>query len=55
MFYKLLGMLVWRGAKLFLRRKYGPTYAPKPLLAGGVLAIALGIALLVVKRNGNGS
>ena len=55
MFYKLLGMLVWRGAKLFLRRKYGPTYTPKPLLAGGVIAIVLGIALLVAKRNGDSS
>src|SRR5215211_4582007 len=34
MFYKLLGMAVWNGAKFFLRRKYGSTYAPKPLLAG---------------------
>ena len=34
MFYKLLGMLVWNGAKLVLRRKYGPTYVPAPVLAG---------------------
>jgi hypothetical protein len=42
MFYKLLGMLVWNAGKLFLRRKYGPTYAPKPLLAGGLLVAVLG-------------
>ena len=28
MFYKLLGMLVWRGAKWFLRRKYGAVASP---------------------------
>ena len=46
MFYKLLGMLVWNGGKLFLRRKYGPTYAPKPLLAGGLLVVVVGGLLL---------
>jgi hypothetical protein len=48
MFYKLLGMVVWNGGKLVLRRKYGPTYAPKPLLAGGVLAIAAAAALAIL-------
>jgi hypothetical protein len=47
MFYKLLGMVVWKLAKTFLRRKYGPTYVPKPVVAGGVLALALGVLLLV--------
>jgi hypothetical protein len=47
MFYKLLGMVVWNGAKWFLRRKYGPTYVPKPVVAGGVLAIALGVLLII--------
>jgi hypothetical protein len=51
MFYKLLGMVVWKGAKLVLRRKYGPTYAPKPLLAGALLLIAVG-ALLLFRREG---
>ena len=46
MFYKLLGMAVWKGARLFLRRKYGPAMLPKPALAGGVLALALGVLLL---------
>ena len=35
MFYSLLGRTVWYGLKLFLRRKYGSTYVPKSLLAGG--------------------
>jgi hypothetical protein len=50
MFYKLLGMLVWKGAKFFLRRRYGATYAPKPLLAAGVIAIVAGVAVLVSRR-----
>jgi hypothetical protein len=37
-------MVVWNGAKIVLRRKYGATYAPKPLLAGAVIAVAAGVA-----------
>jgi hypothetical protein len=51
MFYKLLGMFVWKGAKTFLRRKYGRTYVPVPLLAGGVVAILLAVGLLVARRD----
>ena len=50
MFYKLLGMVVWNGGKFVLRRKYGPTYAPKPLLAGAVIAVVAGVALLAARR-----
>jgi hypothetical protein len=52
MFYKLLGMFVWRGAKLFLRRKYGRTYVPVPLLAGGLVAVLL-VVLLIHARRGS--
>jgi hypothetical protein len=51
MFYKLLGMAVWRLAKMFLRRKYGPTYVPKPLLAGGLVAVMIGVLLLLGRRD----
>ena len=51
MLYKLLGMLVWNGGKAFLRRKYGRTYAPKPLLAGGALAIVAAVAILASRRD----
>ena len=51
--YKLLGMAVWKGAKLFLRRKYGPTYAPKPLVAGGLLVALIGVFLLAKSREGD--
>jgi hypothetical protein len=50
MFYKLLGMVVWNGAKFMLRRKYGPTYAPKPLVAGAVIALVAGAAVLAARR-----
>ena len=50
--YRLLGMIVWKGGKLFLRRKYGPTYTPKPLLAGAVVAVvgATAVAVLAARR-----
>jgi hypothetical protein len=56
MFYKLLGMAVWNGGKLFLRRRYGSTYVPKPVLAGAAaVAVAGGVALAVVAARRNGS
>jgi hypothetical protein len=55
MAYKLLGMAVWKGAKLFLRRRYGPTYAPKPLLAGGVALVVVGIALVALQKRDSSS
>jgi hypothetical protein len=51
MLYKVLGMLVYNGAKVLLRRKYGPTYLPKPVFAGGVVAVGLGVALLLRGRS----
>ena len=51
MFYKVLGMLVWKGGKAFLRRKNGPTYLPAPLIAGAVVGAGLVVGLLVAKRD----
>jgi hypothetical protein len=51
MFYKLLGMLVWRGGKAFLRRKNGPTYLPAPLLAGAVVLLGLVVGVVLAKRD----
>ena len=51
MLYKLIGMLVVKGGKLFLRRKYGPTYTPKPVLAAGIVALAIGMAVAAAKRD----
>ena len=50
MAYKLLGMLTWKGAKWFLRRKYGAALAPKPLLAGGLALVLIGAGLAIVKQ-----
>jgi hypothetical protein len=45
MFYSLLGRVVWFAAKWYLRRRYGRVYLPKPVIAGGVLAVLLAVAL----------
>jgi hypothetical protein len=55
MFYSLLGRTVWYGLKLFLRRKYGPTYVPKSLLAGGTVAVAVGVTVAVLRARSDGS
>jgi hypothetical protein len=56
MLYKLLGMAVWHGGKFFLRRRYGATYVPKPVLAAGAVAVVAGVGLAVAaaRRNGSG-
>ena len=55
MFYRLLGILVWNGAKVILRQKYGRTYLPRSVRAGAVLALALGVALAFARQNGSDS
>ena len=55
MLYKLLGMLVWNGAKVLLRRKYGPTYVPKPIVAGAIIAAVAGVAILASRRDSTAS
>jgi hypothetical protein len=52
MFYRLLGMFVWKGGKYFLKRKYS-TYVPTPVLAGAAVAVAGGVALLIVRHAGS--
>lgn len=52
MAYKVLGMAVWKGAKWFLRRKYGAAMAPKGVLAGGLLLLIAGIVLASRQRIG---
>jgi hypothetical protein len=55
MFYRLLGIAVWKGAKSLLRYKYGSTRVPRSVRAGAVLALAVGVALAVARRNGSDS
>lgn len=49
MAYKLLGMAVWKAAKLYLRRRL-----PKRrlLVAGGVLAVGAGLTALALRNSG---
>ena len=47
MLYKALGMLVWKVARLVLRRRYGRRYLPTPVLAGGAVGLVLGLLGLV--------
>ncbi|MGI8593998.1 MAG: hypothetical protein ACR2ML_06470 [Solirubrobacteraceae bacterium] len=51
--YKLLGVAVWRGAKWYLRRRYGGT--PRKVAAGVVVAGALAAGLAAAARQTRGS
>ena len=53
MFYKLLGMRRLERGEVVLRRKYGSTYAPKPLLAGGVIAVVAAVAIVAARGQGD--
>ena len=55
MFYRLLGIAVWKGAKALLRYKYGSTHLPRSVRAGAVLVLALGVALAFARNNGSDS
>jgi hypothetical protein len=55
MFYRLLGIVVWNGAKVILRQKYGRTYLPRSVRAGALVALAVGVALAFGRRNGSDS
>ncbi len=53
MFYKLLGMAVWNGAKWYLGRRFGPNAGVKALAAGGAVALGVAAATVLVKRAGD--
>jgi hypothetical protein len=50
MFYRLLGMAVWKGAKTLLRYKYGRTYMPRPVLAGLILLVVGAVVVVFARR-----
>ena len=51
MAYKLLGMVMWKGAKWFLLLKYRAARSPKPLLTGGLLlALIVGASVAAARR-----
>ena len=47
MFYKLLGMAVWKGAKWYLGRRVNT----RPLVAGAIVAAVVGGAVVAAKRS----
>jgi hypothetical protein len=49
MFYSLLGRIVWWAAKRYARDRYGWLRLPRPVVAVGVLGLAL--AVLLGQRN----
>ena len=51
MLYSLLGRVVWFGLKFVLRRKYGRTYVPKSLLAGGTVAVAIAVTVAILRAS----
>jgi hypothetical protein len=53
MFYKLLGMAVWKGAKWYLGRRFGPNAGTKTLAVGGAAALAAAAAVVLIKRAGD--
>ncbi len=46
--YKLLGLAVWKGAKWYLRRRYGDT--PRKVAAGVFVAGALAAGAVAASR-----
>ena len=55
MFYSLLGRMVWYGLKVFLGRKYGSTYVPKPLLAGAAVAVGVAVGVAISRARSDDS
>jgi len=51
MVYTLIGKAVVKGAKVVLRRRYGPTMTPKPVLAVAVVAAVVGVAVAASRRD----
>jgi hypothetical protein len=50
--YQVLGFTVWKGAKWYLRRRYGDT--PRKLAAGGVVVLVVGALVFALRRGSNG-
>jgi hypothetical protein len=50
MFYKLLGMAVWNGAKWYVARRYGPKVGMKALAVGGALGLGVATATVLARR-----
>ena len=56
MFYRLLGMAVWKGGRLYLRRRYGGRPPARVVAAlGGLAVVGVGAALLAARHGGSDS
>ena len=54
MFYRLLGLAVWKAGKLYLRRRYGGRPPAKRVAAlGGLLVVGVAGALLASRSGGS--
>lgn len=53
MLYRLLGMAVWKGGKLYVSRKYGGKLPPRALAGIGGLLVLVVAALLFSSRRGD--
>ena len=52
--YRLLGFTVWKGAKWFLRRRYGHLVPPRKVTAGVLVAVVVA-GLAAVQWRGSSS
>jgi hypothetical protein len=52
--YKLLGFVVWKGAKWYLGRRVGPHPRRKAALMGGALALSAAALALALKHGSDG-
>jgi hypothetical protein len=52
--YKLLGIAVWKGSKLYARRRYGHLVPSRRALLGGLLGLAAVAAAIGASRNRSG-
>jgi hypothetical protein len=51
MFYRLLGMAVWKGGRLYVSRKYGGKLPGRALAGvGGLLVLVVGALLFSSRR-----
>jgi hypothetical protein len=48
--YRVLGFVVWKGARLYLRRRYGDK--PQKVAAGAIVAVAIGGLIVAQRRSG---
>jgi hypothetical protein len=52
-FYRLLGMAVWKGGKMFVRRRYGRLVPSRRVAAAGVVGLSVvALALGRAKQSG---